>query len=66
MSTQHGKYSIEITGAISVDGSEYFPIVQGGTTKRAAIGLILGDPSPGTTELASRASRRKPIAASSG
>lgn len=33
---------LELPVAVSVDGSEYFPLVQGGTTKRAQTGLLMG------------------------
>ncbi len=43
MSTIRPTISIsELPVAISLDGGEYFPLVQGGTTKRATISLVAG------------------------
>lgn len=38
--------------AIGLDGSEYFPVVQGGTTKRAATGLLIAGGSGTSTQTA--------------
>ncbi len=43
---------MDLPVAIGLDGSEYFPVVQGSTTKRAATGLLIAGSSGASTQTA--------------